>query len=63
LAAVLEENGTIDGQSFLSSWRSLPQETVHKLSVTVQDIEATKAKLQAINLFVLAHRPVSPVAS
>lgn len=58
LAALLAEDGTIDGQTFLSTWRSLPQELVRKLPLTISDIEAAKAKLQAVNLFVLAHRPV-----
>lgn len=59
IAALLEENGTIDGQTFLNSWRNLPQEVVKRLDITIRDIEAAKAKLQANNLFVLAHRPVS----
>lgn len=59
LAVLLEENGTIDGQSFLNTWRNLPQEAVQKLDVTISDIEAAKARLAAVNLFVLAHRPVS----
>jgi hypothetical protein len=59
MAALLEEGGTIDGQTFLASWRALPQEAVQKLDVTIGDIEAAKARLGAVNLFVLAHRPVS----
>lgn len=58
LAALLAEDGTIDGQTFLSTWRTLPQELVRKLPLGISDIEAAKAKLQAVNLFVLAHRPV-----
>jgi hypothetical protein len=59
MAALLEEGGTIDGQTFLASWRALPQEAVQKLDVIIADIEAAKARLGAVNLFVLAHRPVS----
>jgi hypothetical protein len=59
MAALLEEGGTIDGQTFLASWRAQPQEAVQKLDVTIADIEAAKARLGAVNLFVLAHRPVS----
>lgn len=58
VAALLAEDGTIDGQAFLANWRTLPQEAVRKLPLTVGDIDAAKAKLQAVNLFVLAHRPV-----
>lgn len=58
LASLLAEDGTIDGQTFLSTWRTLPQELVRNLPLSVGDIEAAKAKLQAVNLFVLAHRPV-----
>ncbi|KAF6257431.1 beta-adaptin-like protein C [Scenedesmus sp. NREL 46B-D3] len=58
MAALLEEGGTVDGQTFLASWRALPQEAVQKLDVTVGDIEAAKARLGTVNLFVLAHRPV-----
>jgi AP-1 complex subunit beta-1 len=63
MAALLEEGGTIDGQTFLASWRALPQEAVQKLDVTISDIEAAKARLGAVNLFVLAHRPVGGVWS
>lgn len=58
LAALLAEDGTIDGQTFLNTWRTLPEEVKHKLPLTISDIEVAKAKLQAVNLFVLAHRPV-----
>ena len=58
LAAVLEEDGTIDGNAFLASWRGLAQEASQRLDVTISDIEAAKAKLGAARLFVLAHRPV-----
>lgn len=61
LAALLAESGTIDGQTFLSTWRTLPQEVVRKLPLTISDIEGAKAKLQAVHLFVLAHRPVRAV--
>lgn len=56
---MLEESGTIEGQAFLNTWRALPQEVTHRVPVAVHDIEAVKTKLQSINLFVLAHRPVS----
>lgn len=59
LASVLEEDGTIDGGAFLSSWRAIGAEATQRLGVTVGDIEAAKAKLGAVRLFVLAHRPVS----
>lgn len=58
MAALLAEDGSIDGQTFLSTWRTLPQELVRRLPLTITDIDAAKAKLQAVNLFVLAHRPV-----
>ncbi|WIA30567.1 hypothetical protein OEZ86_000650 [Tetradesmus obliquus] len=58
LAPLLEEGGTIDGQAFLAAWRGLPQEAAQKLDVTIADVEAAKARLGAVNLFVLAHRPV-----
>jgi AP-1 complex subunit beta-1 len=59
MVALLEDDGTIDGQTFLTTWRSLAQEVVQKLPLAINDIEAAKAQLQAVNLFVLAHRPVS----
>jgi hypothetical protein len=58
LGALLVEDGTIDGQAFLASWRGLPQEAVRKLALSIEDIEAAKAQLASANLFVLAHRPV-----
>eukprot|EP00878_Enallax_costatus_P013222 GHUV01013823.1.p1 GENE.GHUV01013823.1~~GHUV01013823.1.p1 ORF type:complete len:892 (+),score=342.30 GHUV01013823.1:341-3016(+) len=58
MSALLEEHGTIDGQTFLNTWRTLPQEVTQRLDTTISDIEAAKAKLQASNIFVLAHRPV-----
>lgn len=62
LSSVLDEAGTIDGNEFLSSWRSLPQETTQRLGATVSDIEAAKAALGAARLFVLANRPVGDAA-
>jgi hypothetical protein len=59
LPSVLEEGGTIDGAAFLSAWRALAAEEARRLDVTIADIEAAKAKLAAVRLFVLAHRPVS----
>lgn len=59
LAALLVEDGTIDGQAFLATWRSLPGEVVRRLPLALVDIDAAKAQLAASNLFVLAHRPVS----
>lgn len=58
LAALLQEGGAIDGNAFLSAWRSLPGEAGGRLDVTVGDIDAASAALRAVNLFVLAHRPV-----
>eukprot|EP00775_Hariotina_reticulata_P007152 gene7152-7367_t len=58
MASLLEDDGTIDGQTFLTTWRSLPQEVVQKLPLAIHNIEAAKSQLQAVNLFVLAHRPV-----
>lgn len=58
VTALLEENSAIDGQTFLNTWRTLPQEVTQRLDITITDIEAAKAKLQASNIFVLAHRPV-----
>lgn len=34
---------------------------MRKLPLAISDIEAAKGRLQAVNLFVLAHRPVSVV--
>lgn len=59
LLALLDEGGTIEGQAFLSAWKALPPESQSKLSVAVSSVEAAKQKLQAANMFVLAHRPVS----
>lgn len=59
LEALLEEGGAIDGASFLAAWKALPAERQQRLpGLLVTDLEAAKAKLQAANLFVLAHRPV-----
>mmetsp|Transcript_32785 Transcript_32785/g.83205 ORF Transcript_32785/g.83205 Transcript_32785/m.83205 type:complete len:911 (-) Transcript_32785:492-3224(-) len=59
LVGLLEEGGAIDGPTFLSSWKALPPEAQQRLgTVVITDVEAAKAKLQAANLFVLAHRPV-----
>lgn len=58
LSAVLEEGGATEPQVFLAAWRQLPQEGPVQLPLNVNDAEAAKARLQAANLFVLAHRPV-----
>jgi hypothetical protein len=59
LAAVTEEDGTIDGGAFLNAWRGLGAEATQRLEATVSDVDAVKAKLGAARLFVLANRPVS----
>jgi hypothetical protein len=58
LASLLEESGVIEGQAFLAAWKTLPPETLQRLPLTVFNIESAKQRLQAANLFVLAHRPV-----
>ncbi|GAX83225.1 hypothetical protein CEUSTIGMA_g10651.t1 [Chlamydomonas eustigma] len=58
LASLLEESGGIEGQAFLNAWKTLPPETPQRLQLTVFNIESAKQRLQAANLFVLAHRPV-----
>jgi hypothetical protein len=58
LTCLLEESGAIEGQAFLAAWKSLPPEYQQRLSVTVFNVEQAKQRLQAANLFVLAHRPV-----
>ncbi len=58
LGPLLEEGGAIEGGAFLAAWRALPAEIPQRLTATVGDVEAAKARLQANNLFVLAHRPV-----
>ena len=59
LAPLLEEGGAIEGQAFLAAWKALPPETQQRLPTTVFNVETAKQRLQAANLFVLAHRPVS----
>jgi len=59
ITTLLEEAGTIEGGAFLAAWRALPAETSMRLELTISDIEAAKGRLAGINLFVLAHRPVS----
>lgn len=58
LTALLEESGSIEGQAFLAAWKSLPPESQTRLTMSVGSVNAAKQKLQAVNLFVLAHRPV-----
>ena len=46
------------GQAFLAAWKALPPETQQRLPTKVFNVETAKQRLQAANLFVLAHRPV-----
>ena len=59
LGALLLESGSIEGQAFLVAWKSLPPETQQRLPSTIFNVESAKIRLQAANLFVLAHRPAS----
>lgn len=60
LEVILVENGIIDSNTFLSSWRSLPDtpETAQQLPVTVGSVAGATDKLKAKNMFLMAHRQV-----
>uniref|UniRef100_A0A061R808 Beta-adaptin-like protein n=1 Tax=Tetraselmis sp. GSL018 TaxID=582737 RepID=A0A061R808_9CHLO len=60
LEAALSEDGVIDSQAFLSTWRALPDtaETSQHLQVTVSDVQSATDTLKAKNLFLMAHREV-----
>ena len=61
LAAVLSEQGMIESAEFVAGWKAIPesQEVQQEVSVTITDVAAAKLKLEASNLFVLAHKVVS----
>lgn len=63
LPALLNEEGTMDGQTFLAKWRNLPPEAIMQMpSLTIADVSAAEQKLKASHLFLLAHRPVPGTA-
>ncbi|KXZ48196.1 hypothetical protein GPECTOR_29g103 [Gonium pectorale] len=58
LAALTEENGSMEAPDFLAAWKSLPPEASARLPLAVPSAEVAKQRLAAAHLFVLAHRQV-----
>eukprot|EP00192_Tetraselmis_astigmatica_P008584 CAMPEP_0117676238 /NCGR_PEP_ID=MMETSP0804-20121206/16049_1 /TAXON_ID=1074897 /ORGANISM="Tetraselmis astigmatica, Strain CCMP880" /LENGTH=615 /DNA_ID=CAMNT_0005485329 /DNA_START=20 /DNA_END=1868 /DNA_ORIENTATION=+ len=57
----LVEDGIIDSNTFLTSWRSLPDspEGARTLQVTISSVEAATEALKAKNIHLMAHRQVA----
>ena len=61
LGAMLVEDGIIDSNTFLSSWRSLPdtaESAQQQLQATISSVQSATEALQAKNVSLLAHRQV-----
>lgn len=60
LEALFNEEGVIDQNSFLSSWKTLSgtNETVQSLPITLSTAETTIETLKKHNIFLIAHRKV-----
>lgn len=62
LAAVLEENSKIESTAFVSSWKNVPEsdEAQRELPshVIIRDASLATAALEAVNLFVMAHKSI-----
>ena len=61
LLAVVSTDGRIDGATFVAQWKAIPEseEQTKYIPVTINDVEATIKKFEAVHMFVLAHKTVN----
>ncbi|GMH33859.1 hypothetical protein BSKO_01693 [Bryopsis sp. KO-2023] len=60
LEAMLVEDGSIDPSTFLAAWKTLSgeNEISEVLGVVINDVDSMIKRMQASNVFLVAHRPV-----
>ena len=61
LTALLQEDGKIEPQAFVQTWKTLPEanESQKELPISIASLDIVKSKIQAANVFLMAHKQVS----
>ena len=56
----MQEDGKIEPQAFVQSWKSLPEanESQKELPISITSLDVVKSKIQAANIFLMAHKHV-----
>ena len=60
LLALLRPEGKIAASAFVGAWKSIPDtsEVQKQLSLNISNADVAKGKLEAANIFVMAHKQV-----
>ena len=60
LTALMQEDNKIEPQAFVQSWKSLPEanESQKELPISITSLDVVKSKIQAANIFLMAHKQV-----
>lgn len=62
LTALMLEEGRIEPAAFVQTWKNLPEsnESQKELPIRIASVEQVKAKIEAANIFLMAHKQVGP---
>lgn len=60
LTALMLEEGRIEPAAFVQTWKNLPEanESQKELPIRIAGLEQVKAKIEAANIFLMAHKQV-----
>ena len=60
VTALLQEDGRIEPAAFVQTWKNLPEanETQKELPISITSLERVKARIEAANIFLMAHKQV-----
>ena len=63
LTALMQEDGRIEPAAFVQTWKNLPEanETQKELPISITSLDSVKSKIQAANIFLMAHKQVRDV--
>ncbi len=64
LTALMVEDGRIEPAAFVQSWKNLPEanESQKELPISITSLDMVKSKIEAANIFLMAHKQVLPLA-
>ena len=65
LTALLLEDGRIEPAAFVQSWKNLPEanESQKELPIRITSLDMVKSKIEAANIFLMAHKQVLRLAN
>lgn len=60
LTALMVEDGRIEPAAFVQSWKNLPEanESQKELPISITSLDMVKSKIEAANIFLMAHKQV-----